>query len=558
MTSGSSPSPNSANTPASDSADGSAPPAKQVDYSNALERAKAIAARLTAETKALADKGKGVCSRSVYTPGKLIIITIETTQGTKRSHASLSPPPFQSSTSYRREDDDRDYKKQATDSAWGGESGGGRARPGLGAPGAPASIGGGGSHYGPGGGGGGGRFTLEMDIPSGMVGLVIGRGGENMKKVERTCNVKVQFAPADPSNPIRVTTISGAEADCRDAQDMIQGMLNSPGGPGGRMGGGPGGNMSSMQVPGHKVGLVIGRGGETIHSLQDRSGAKIAVTPETDEDRNTQMRTITMTGTPQAVDTARDLIHELVNSQPQGRGGPGGGFGPTETMLVHHERVGLIIGRGGETIKAIQHQCGVKINIDPTTLPDGNRNVTISGPQDAIERAKELIWEKVQPRQGGSFSGGGGGGRGGGDWGNQGYGGGQQGYGQGGYDQQQQQQWGYGGQQQDVGANVPWGYAGEGGHQQQQQQQGYDAQGYGDQAQAYGGAEQGQGYGDPNAGYDQAAYQKAWEEYYKQYGDAAYAGYGTADQSGPGGAVGGKGVPGVPGGDAGTAPPGSS
>ncbi|KAJ3056053.1 26S proteasome regulatory subunit 6B [Rhizophlyctis rosea] len=65
-------------------------------------------------------------------------------------------------------------------------------------------------------------------------------------------------------------------------------------------------------------------------------------------------------------------------------------------------------------------------------------------------------------------------------------------------------------QQQDVRANVPWGYAGTGGHQQQQQQQ--------------------QGYGDPDAAYDQAAYQQAREGYSKQHGDATYAGYGTEDQ----------------------------
>ena len=47
-----------------------------------------------------------------------------------------------------------------------------------------------------------------------------------------------------------------------------------------------------------------------------------------------------MTGSPQAVEHARELIQELVNSMPQGRGGPGGGgFGPTEVMLVHSERV---------------------------------------------------------------------------------------------------------------------------------------------------------------------------------------------------------------------------
>ncbi|KAJ3050122.1 hypothetical protein HK097_008898 [Rhizophlyctis rosea] len=85
------------------------------------------------------------------------------------------------------------------------------------------------------------------------------------------------------------------------------------------------------------------------------------------------------------------------------------------------DKVGLVIGRGGETIKYIQRECNVKITRDQSDLPDGKRNATISGSQDAIERAKELISEIVQPRQCDSFGGGSGG-----DSGNQGYGRGQQ------------------------------------------------------------------------------------------------------------------------------------
>ena len=32
-----------------------------------------------------------------------------------------------------------------------------------------------------------------------------------------------------------------------------------------------------MMVPGHKVGLIIGKSGETIKQLQEQSGAKIVI-----------------------------------------------------------------------------------------------------------------------------------------------------------------------------------------------------------------------------------------------------------------------------------------
>ena len=42
----------------------------------------------------------------------------------------------------------------------------------------------------------------------------------------------------------------------------------------GTPGGGGDGGMFEMNVPGHKVGLIIGRGGKTIKQLRERSGAK--------------------------------------------------------------------------------------------------------------------------------------------------------------------------------------------------------------------------------------------------------------------------------------------
>ena len=36
-------------------------------------------------------------------------------------------------------------------------------------------------------------------------------------------------------------------------------------------------------VPGHKVGLIIGKGGETIKMLQEQTGAKIIIIQESNE-----------------------------------------------------------------------------------------------------------------------------------------------------------------------------------------------------------------------------------------------------------------------------------
>ena len=58
--------------------------------------------------------------------------------------------------------------------------------------------------------------------------------------------------------------------------NLLGGMNNM--GMGGPPGGGPGGrNVAEIMLPGPKVGLVIGKGGETIKQLQEKSGAKMVV-----------------------------------------------------------------------------------------------------------------------------------------------------------------------------------------------------------------------------------------------------------------------------------------
>ena len=94
------------------------------------------------------------------------------------------------------------------------------------------------------------------------------------------------------------------------------------GGPGG--GGGPGG-MFEMNVPGHKVGLIIGKGGETIKQLQERSGAKIIIIQDSPEAQHE--KPLRITGDPNAVETAKELVTEILNqNDDRDMGGFGGKF----------------------------------------------------------------------------------------------------------------------------------------------------------------------------------------------------------------------------------------
>lgn len=83
------------------------------------------------------------------------------------------------------------------------------------------------------------------------------------------------------------------------------------GGGGGSGGGGGGGrNFVEIMVPGPKVGLIIGKGGETIKQLQERSGAKMVVIQ--DGPNQEQEKPLRISGDPQKVEYAKQLVYDLI------------------------------------------------------------------------------------------------------------------------------------------------------------------------------------------------------------------------------------------------------
>lgn len=103
----------------------------------------------------------------------------------------------------------------------------------------------------------------------------------------------------------------------------------------------PGEVTLQVPVPNDKVGLVIGRGGQTIKGIQERTQANIQIPGEADaNDRS--VRTIQITGSKEAADAAQNEVYQLLAAGPQG-GGPmtpgGGGGGVVVYMQVANDKV---------------------------------------------------------------------------------------------------------------------------------------------------------------------------------------------------------------------------
>ena len=147
---------------------------------------------------------------------------------------------------------------------------------------------------------------------------------------------------------------------------------------------------ATLQIPATLVGKVIGKGGETIKHLQNQSRTRIQI----DHTAPGDTKTITITSeNPDYLEAAKHLIQQVVSDDsPQGE--------VQRSVECPPGIVGRIIGRGGETIRALQQASQAYIVVDQN-FPEGHpRKVNISGRADAVERASRMVTELIQGEPG--------------------------------------------------------------------------------------------------------------------------------------------------------------
>ncbi|KAF3765612.1 hypothetical protein M406DRAFT_256705, partial [Cryphonectria parasitica EP155] len=287
-----------------------------------------------------------------------------------------------------------------------------------------------------------------MEIEASLVGLIIGRQGENLRRVEGETKCRVQFLPPNTNDEkFRQCKITGPRARRAEARAAINRIIEDSGmGAIARAGldrGGPrpappperggvanlkeGEDCLQIMVPDRTVGLIIGRGGETIRDLQERSGCHVNIVGESKSVNG--LRPVNLIGPYAAAAQAKEMIMEIVDSDSRANGNaaPQGGRsshrdnnGPEKSqdaIYVPNEAVGMIIGKGGETIREMQNSTGCKINVSQQPQPGASdREIELVGSRDAINRAKQAIEDKVeavkQKSAGGPGAGAGGRGRG--------------------------------------------------------------------------------------------------------------------------------------------------
>jgi far upstream element-binding protein len=207
-----------------------------------------------------------------------------------------------------------------------------------------------------------------------------------------------------PGETLRSIVLKGSPSGVAEAKTRIDDIITAQlmkinGG-----GGGGGGNMKDREldnafvvklpVPNDKVGIIIGKGGMTIKGIQERTRAQVQI-PANPDENDPGVRTLSIGGdTKESVDAAQMEIFMALQSQQQQAQQAYNSTATAMGLMVPDDKVGIIIGKGGVTIKDIQNRLKVRVQIPQQPDIGSNppmRTISIIGAADMQAVAKYEI-----------------------------------------------------------------------------------------------------------------------------------------------------------------------
>ncbi|XP_029686053.1 far upstream element-binding protein 3-like isoform X3 [Takifugu rubripes] len=246
--------------------------------------------------------------------------------------------------------------------------------------------------------------TEDYKVPDRMVGFIIGRGGEQINRIQLESGCKIQIAADSGGLMERPCSLTGTPESIEHAKRLLVQIVDRcRNGPGFHGDGEGGASVQEMLIPASKVGLVIGRGGDTIKQLQERAGVKMMMIQDGPMPTGAD-KPLRISGDPYKVQAARELVLEVIRDKDgdfrSGRTDFGARLGGSNIDVpVPRFAVGIVIGRNGEMIKKIQNDAGVRIQFKADDGISPERVAMVMGQPDRCQHAVHLINELIQTAQ---------------------------------------------------------------------------------------------------------------------------------------------------------------
>ncbi|CAJ1353389.1 unnamed protein product [Effrenium voratum] len=146
-----------------------------------------------------------------------------------------------------------------------------------------------------------------------------------------------------------------------------------------------------MTIGAEFVGMLIGRGGEVVKQLSTEGGARIEISKTETEGAKAGERTVYISGLQDCVDKAKKLIEDAIEKAKERTGQ----VNPNAcTLKVPHELIGMLIGRGGETIKELKKESGARIDI--CKEPDEEGSADRARSCEELKRLAKIVVNRYQ------------------------------------------------------------------------------------------------------------------------------------------------------------------
>ena len=156
-------------------------------------------------------------------------------------------------------------------------------------------------------------------------------------------------------------------------------------------------------IPYFAAGSIIGKGCQNIAQVQQSTGARIKLSPNNDYYPSTQERIGLIIGELENITAMLNFVIEKIRQEPQGlKMNPSITFDRERSkqmkFIVPNSTAGMIIGKGGVTIKSINEQTGARLQITQKDAENvaGERIIAVSGNLDQVLAACTLLVSKIQ------------------------------------------------------------------------------------------------------------------------------------------------------------------
>lgn len=257
--------------------------------------------------------------------------------------------------------------------------------------------------------------SKDIIIPSDVVGAIIGKNGETIKQLQEKSNCRMQIVQDGVyAGTMKLLRLFGEKESINNAHRYAHEiMISKHSSPNGSIDVQAVidkvtnlienkktdviiGNTLEVPVPREVVGFVIGKHGETIKKISTDSGCQVQFS-QTQEDLFEKICIIN--GDPDKIPVAKAMIMDIIDKKSGVAtvGPPAGAPGIFSIEYgVPIDKAGLIIGKGGDTIKQISAASCCYLEVNNNIPPsNGLKYFTIRGSPDQINYAKQMINDKI-------------------------------------------------------------------------------------------------------------------------------------------------------------------